>query len=118
MPVAIRCALAAALVTALAMPSLPAAAQSQAAAADPAAAVPATSYQPSIQYRPEAEPEPGTTPDRNWSDSNATVAGYNSMALTMKMKRMPVQGDPHAGHDRHVHHGEAAPAGPAAGESP
>lgn len=116
MPDAIRCALAAALAAALSTSWLPAAAQSQAGAADPAAAVPATTYRPAIQYRPEAEP--GATPDRTWADSNATVAAYNSMALTMKMKRMPAQADPHAAHVGHAHHGEAAPAAPAPGESP
>ena len=77
-------------------------------AADPGASVPATTYQPAIGYRPEAGID--TPPDRNWAANNATVAAYNSMSLTMKMKRMhapaataPV--DPHAGH--------AAPAAPA-----
>ncbi|TQK11050.1 hypothetical protein [Herbaspirillum sp. SJZ107] len=65
-------------------------------AADPGAKVPATTYQPSIGYRPEAGA--GTPPDRNWVASNATVAAYNSMSLTMKMKGMQAPADPHAGH--------------------
>jgi len=59
-------------------------------AADPGASVPATTYQPAI-------------------GNNATVAAYNSMSLTMKMKGMhappaAAPADPHAGH--------AAPAAP------
>ena len=78
-------------------------------AADPGASVPATTYQPAIGYRPEAGID--TPPDRNWVASNATVAAYNSMSLTMKMKGMhaaaaPV--DPDAGHAGHT-----APAAPA-----
>jgi hypothetical protein len=49
------------------------------AAAD--AAVPATKYQPVLPYRPA--PAPRTSPDQNWKELNRTVAGYNSMSLTM-----------------------------------
>ena len=80
-------------------------------AADPGASVPATTYQPAIGYRPEAGN--GTPPDRNWVASNATVAAYNSMSLTMKMKGMhapaaTAPADPHAGHTGHT--AAAAPA--------
>lgn len=87
-------------------------------AADPRAAVPATTYRPAIAWRPEAGLE--TSPDGTWLDNNATVAGYDSMSLTMKM-RMKAPADPHAGHaghgshaghEAHAGHG-AAPAGPA-----
>jgi len=72
-------------------------------AADPGASVPATTYQSAIGPRPEAQTT--TSPDRNWVASNATVAAYNSMSLTMKMKGMHAPADPHAGHAGH-----AAPA--------
>jgi hypothetical protein len=75
----------------------------QAQAADPQAAVPATVYQSAITYRPAAEP--ATPPDRNWVAGNATVAAYNAMSLTMKMRGM------HA-------HGAAAPAAPAVSAKP
>ena len=80
-------------------------------AADPGASVPATTYQPAIGYRPEAGN--GTPPDRNWVASNATVAAYNSMSLTMKMKGMhapapTAPADPHAAHAGHT--AAAAPA--------
>jgi len=71
-------------------------AQASSPAADPGASVPATTYRPLITYRPEAAPE--TPPDSNWAGSNATVAAYNSMALTMKMRGAPAAADPHAGH--------------------
>lgn len=93
---AIRFARAAALAGGLGAACLPGAALAQ--AGDPQAAVPATIYRPAITYRPAAEPE--TPPDRNWVEGNATVAAYNAMSLTMKMKGM------HA-------HGAAAPAAPA-----
>lgn len=77
-------------------------------ATDPGASVPATTYRSAIGYRPEAGID--TPPDRNWVASNATVAAYNSMSLTMKMKGMhapaaAAPADPHAGH--------ASPAMPA-----
>jgi hypothetical protein len=72
-------------------------------AADPGASVPATTYRSAIGYRPEAGID--TPPDRNWAASNATVAAYNSMSLTMKMKGMHAPAGPHAGH--------ASPAVPA-----
>lgn len=95
-------------------------------AADPGATVPATTYQSAIGARPEAQTT--TSPDRNWVASNATVAAYNSMSLTMKMKGMHAPADPHAGHASHAghamhgapaHHADAAarPAAPPA-ESP
>ena len=103
----------------------------QTGAADPGTSVPATTYQSAIGYRPAAEP--GTPPDQNWAESNATVAAYNSMSLTMKMKGMrapaAAPADPHAAHTGHTgdtghaghadHHADAAarPAAPPA-ESP
>jgi hypothetical protein len=54
----------------------------QAGAADPQAAVPATTYRPALGYRVEAAP--AASPDRQWRESNATVAATNSMSLTMK----------------------------------
>ncbi|WP_323144337.1 hypothetical protein [Massilia phyllosphaerae] len=92
-------------------------------AADPGASVPATTYQPAIGYRPEAGID--TPPDRNWAASNATVAAYNSMSLTMKMKGMHAPAataptDPHAGHaaaavpaEHAEHTGHAMHGGPA-----
>ncbi|RYF04766.1 MAG: hypothetical protein EOO78_03360 [Oxalobacteraceae bacterium] len=92
-------------------------------AADPGASVPATTYQPAIGYRPEAGID--TPPDRNWVASNATVAAYNSMSLTMKMKGMhapaaAAPADPHAGHAASAasaapaeHAGHAMHGGPA-----
>lgn len=84
-------------------------------AADPGASVPATTYQPAIGYRPEAGID--TPPDRNWAASNATVAAYNSMSLTMKMKDMHAPADPHAGHAAPAEHaghaGHAMHGGPA-----
>ena len=79
-------------------------------AADPGASVPATTYQPAIGYRPEAGID--TPPDRNWVASNATVAAYNSMSLTMKMKGMhaPAAAAPADPHTEHAAH--AAPAAP------
>jgi len=77
-------------------------------AADPGAAVPATTYRPAIAWRPEAGPD--TSPDSTWRDNNATVAGYDSMSLTMKMK-MKAPADPHAGHaghEAHAGHGAGA----------
>jgi hypothetical protein len=94
MHIAFRFALAGAL-----LPALSAAqaqdARTQAPAGDPAAAVPATIYRPAIAWRPEAAPD--APPDRRWADSNAAVAGYNAMALTMK-KRTPAADEAHAGH--------------------
>lgn len=83
-----------ALAAALAAGTPPALAQAAASAADPTAAVPATSYRPLITYQPEAAPE--TAPDQDWAASNATVAGYDSMALTMKMKMKDMPA--HEGH--------------------
>jgi glucose/arabinose dehydrogenase len=57
-------------------------ASAQAGAADPQAAVPATTYRPALGYKVEAAP--AASPDRQWKESNATVAATNSMALTMK----------------------------------
>jgi hypothetical protein len=95
------------------LPAADALAQSagQPPAADPGASVPATTYRPAIGYRPEAAPE--ASPDRNWIESNATVAAYNSMSLTMKMKGMrapaaPAPADPHAAHAGHAGHGGPA----------
>ena len=90
--------------------------------ADARAAVPATTYRPAIAWRPEAAPE--VSPDRTWVESNATVAGYDAMSLTMKMNMKGVQprnpaapapADPHAGHaghEAHAGHG-TAPTQPA-----
>jgi hypothetical protein len=101
----------------------------QAGAADPGASVPATSYRPAISYRPEAAP--AAPPDRNWSASNATVAAYNPMSLTMKgMKGMtghdapaPAQAPPHlhtghAGHAGHADHSDHAGHAAAASNPP
>jgi hypothetical protein len=81
---ALAAALAAGLAASLAVAGLAAAAPASAQAADPLAAVPATTYRPAVGYRPEADPD--TPPDHNWVESNATVAAYNSMSLTMKMR--------------------------------
>ena len=97
--------------------------QLQAQAAVPGASVPPSTYRPAIGYRPEAAPE--APPDRNWVDSNATVAAYNAMSLTMKMRSAPAAAapaGPHAGHAGHAEHGgpaqhaaaDAAAARPAA----
>jgi hypothetical protein len=97
------------------LPGMAPAAEPASAALQPAdarAAVPATTYRPAIAWRPEAVTE--ASPDRTWAESNATVAGYDAMSLTMK-RRAPAPADPHAGHaghDMHAGHG-AAPAGPA-----
>ncbi len=56
--------------------------QAPATAADPQAAVPATRYQSVLGHKPEAAPD--TSPDRNWTRANDTVAATNSMSLTMK----------------------------------
>jgi hypothetical protein len=100
MHIAHQCALAGALLPLLGI----AQAQIQPPAADPAAAVPPTLYRPAIVRRPDILPE--TTPDRGWADSNAAVAGYNPMALTMKQRPTAAPGaaaapDPHAGHAGH-----------------
>jgi len=98
MHIAHQCALAGALLPLLGI----AQAQVRPPAADPAAAVPPTLYRPAIVRRPDILPE--TTPDRGWADSNATVAGYNPMALTMKQRPAPgaaAAPDPHAGHAGH-----------------
>jgi hypothetical protein len=52
------------------------------AAADPKAQVPATTYRPALGYKLEAAP--AASPDRQWKESNATVAATHSMSLTMK----------------------------------
>jgi len=78
-------------------------AQSVAAAADPQAPVPATVYRPTIGYRVEAPA--AASPDQAWQDSNAIVAGYNSMALTMKGM---------AGHQGHAMPAQAQPKAPPA----
>ena len=86
-------------------------------AADPGASVPATTYQSAIGAPSEAQAT--TPPDRNWVASNATVAAYNSMSLTMKMKGMhapttAAPADPHAGHAAPAEHaGHAMHGGPA-----
>jgi hypothetical protein len=121
MHIALRWALSGAyvLVTSLAASQVLAQSAVQTGAADPGAGVPATSYQPAISYRPEAAP--AAPPDRDWAASNAAVAAYNPMSLTMKnMKGMkghaapaPAQApaDPHAGHADHAEHaGHPAPA--------
>lgn len=133
---ALAAALAAGLAAGLTVAGLAAAAPAPAPAqaADPLAAVPATTYRPAIGYRPEAEAD--APPDRSWVESNATVAAYNSMSLTMKMRdrsapagAMPVAPaasaapaaghaahDNHAGHDMHAGHDATQPAPP--GEAP
>jgi hypothetical protein len=83
--------------------------------ADPAAAVPATRYQGALPYRPAA-PGPASA-DRNWKALNQTVAGYDSMRLTMGSTSEPAhtaapdsappavqQQSNHASHDPHAHH--------------
>ena len=85
-------------------------------AADPAAAVPATTYQAAIGYRPETAPD--APPDQRWAASNATVAAYNSMSLTMKGMKghgavaPTAPADPPANHAGHAGHDDA-PAQPA-----
>ena len=84
--------------------------QAPAAAADPEAAVPATAYQSVLGHKPEAAPD--TSPDRNWTRANDTVAATNSMSLTMK----GMAG--HGGHDHAAMQGMQgmqmqAPAAPA-----
>jgi hypothetical protein len=83
--------------------------------ADPTAAVPATRYQGTLPYRP-ATPAPGSA-DRNWKAANQTVAGYDSMRLTMPGMQPPAQEPspdsppqgtqqhaPAAATPQHVHH--------------
>lgn len=83
----------AAALLAASLATMPAVAQSQ--ADDPAASVPETRYQAAhVQRAPVAAT---TTPDRNWQESNRTVAGQPG----------------HAGHDGHAGH-----AKPAAKEAP
>jgi hypothetical protein len=55
--------------------------------ADPTAAVPATRYQGTLPYRPATPAQ--ASADRNWKAANQTVAGYDSMRLTMP--GMPAQ---------------------------
>lgn len=76
-------------------------------AADPHASVPATVYRPALDYRGEAPPS--ASPDRDWQASNATVAAYNPMMLTMKPRAGQDAGA--ARHDAHAGHRmqEAAP---------
>jgi hypothetical protein len=72
---------------------------------DPGAAVPATRYAAALPYRPA--PVPATPADQNWKALNRTVAGYDSMALTMD--REGDNGQAHASHQSMP----AAPAAPA-----
>jgi hypothetical protein len=55
--------------------------------ADPTASVPATRYQGTLPYHP-ATPAPASA-DRNWKAANQTVAGYDSMRLTMGAMHAP-----------------------------
>lgn len=79
--------------------AMPAAAQSR--ADDPAASVPETGYQAAhVQRAPAA---PATTPDRNWQESNRTVAGQPAHAHHPK----PAAGQaPKADHHEHHGHGD------------
>jgi hypothetical protein len=79
---------------------------------DAGAAVPATRYAAALPYRPA--PAPATPADQNWKAQNRTVAGYDSMALTMERGNAPALADSSAadgGHAHASHH--AAPAAPA-----
>lgn len=100
---------------------VPAGAQAQSGAADPRSPVPATVYRNLIPPRPPSAP--ATTPDRDWVASNATVAGYNAMMLTMKPMRMqpmpatapgaapvPRPADRPAAPDDHAGHAMSLPA--------
>lgn len=82
---------------------------------DAAAVVPETRYRSPGAYK---RPEPrAATPDRHWIEANRTVAGYNSMMLTMPERPAPRPSEPpqptakpahdpgaHAGHDKKGHH--------------
>lgn len=54
---------------------------------DATAAVPETHYRAATAYRPAVTPT--GTPDRHWIEANRTVAGYNSMMLTMPERAAP-----------------------------
>ncbi len=86
---------------------------------DAAAVVPETRYRAPVAYQPPAAR--AVTPDRHWLEANRTVAGYNSMMLTMPERPAPrPAGSPeaapvpapapahghgaHAGHDKKGHH--------------
>jgi len=86
----------AAALLAASLAAMPAVAQSQ--ADDPAASVPETRYQAAHVQRAPATAT--TTPDRNWQESNRTVAAQPG----------------HAGHGGHESH--AGHAKPAAKEAP
>jgi hypothetical protein len=76
--------------------------------ADPAAAVPATRYQGSLPYRP---PAPGAaSADRNWKTANQTVAGYDSMRLTMGMHGAPAPTAPQDSPPPPAHQHDSQPA--------
>lgn len=79
--------------------------------ADPTVAVPATRYQGTLPYSPAA-PAPASA-DRNWKAANQTVAGYDSMRLTMGAMHAPAPepapDSPPQGPQQHAPDG-AAPA--------
>lgn len=88
---------AAALLGAL-IAAMPAVAQHT--AIDPAAAVPETRYQSAHVQRPPAAA--ATTPDRNWQESNRTVAGQPAHAHHGAHAA-------HADHSAHAGHAKPAP---------
>ena len=114
------CRAAAALMLAAAWTHAPARGPAQPHPADPGAPVPATRYQSQSGYRPA--PAEAASPDRNWQTLNRTVAGYDSMALTMPDEAgttahaaHAAHNDAHAGHkDGHAGHGDthAGPGNP------
>ena len=90
------------LLLAAGLASTPAIAQQ--AADDAKASVPATRYEPAHVQRP-AKPN-ATTPDRNWQESNRTVAGHDAHAghAGHAKPAEKKQADPHAGHHDHMDH--------------
>ena len=91
------------LLLAAGLASTPALAQR--AADDASAAVPDTRYQPA--HVPRAPQPSATTPDRNWQESNRTVAGrgaHSAHAGHAKPAQKKQEADPHAGHHDHMDH--------------
>lgn len=89
-----------ALLLAASLASTPSLAQRT--ADDAKAAVPETSYQPAhIQRAPQPS---ATTPDRNWQESNRTVAGHDAHAGHAKPAAKKPDAAPHAGHHDHMDH--------------
>ena len=92
---------AAALLGAL-LAAMPAVAQHT--ADNPAAGVPETRYQSAHVQRPPAAA--ATTPDRNWQESNRTVASQPAHAGHAKPAQKEQPKADHQGHHGHHGHGE------------